>query len=353
MILNFILSSMEINSNSNINLKKIREKIKSMVAHARIPGKYQAILEGFLESYHFVISSHGEKTQDYLPFFEQFLDFIFEQFKHPYQFEPYHKGVRKPADYYAFGVNFLRPLVDLSRSTSEGLDYLNEIIHHLKNKENVILLANHQIEADPQAISILLEERAPEFAEKLIFVAGTRVTTDPLAIPFSMGRNLLCIHSKKYIDSPPEKKYEKQMHNKRTMELMAKLLSEGGHAIYVAPSGGRDRANAEGVVEVTPFDPQSVEMFYLMAQRAKRPTHFYTLALSTYHLLPPPEITDNEIGESRITHGGAIHLSFGPEVDMEKIPSFSPAIDKHEKRRLRAEFLWRQVKSRYDKFPKN
>ncbi len=100
----------------------------------------------------------------------------------------------------------------------------------------------------------------------MIFVAGERVITDPLAVPFSMGRNLLCIFSKRYIDHPPEQKMKKQLHNKRTMELMSELLSEGGKAIYVAPSGGRDRPNADGVVEIAPFDPQSIEMFYLMAR---------------------------------------------------------------------------------------
>ena len=70
----------------------------------------------------------------------------------------------------------------------------------------MIFLANHQIEADPQAISLLLDDLYPNFAENMIFVAGERVITDPFAIPFSMGRNLLCIYSKRYIDHPPEKK---------------------------------------------------------------------------------------------------------------------------------------------------
>lgn len=48
-----------------------------------------------------------------------------------------------------------------------------------------------QTEADPQVISLLMErEGYGDVAEKLINVAGHRVTTDPLAIPFSMGRNL-------------------------------------------------------------------------------------------------------------------------------------------------------------------
>jgi glycerol-3-phosphate O-acyltransferase len=34
------------------------------------------------------------------------------------------------------------------------------------------------------------------------------VITDPLAIPFSMGCDLICIYSKKYIDVIPEKREE-------------------------------------------------------------------------------------------------------------------------------------------------
>ena len=333
------------------NLKLLREKIKSLISAGKVPEKYEKILEGFLESYQSVIAAHGKRLDACLPSFELFLTLIENQFQNPYQFEPYHRAIRKPIDYYQFGVDFLRPLVDLPHSTANGLENLNKIVTQLKKRENVVLFANHQIEADPQAISVLLEKRNPDFAEKLIFVAGTRVTTDPLAIPFSMGRNLLCIHSKKYINTPPQHKHKKQLHNKRTMELMSNLLKEGGHAIYVAPSGGRDRANAKGVVEMAPFDPQSIEMFYLMTQKAKTPTHFYTLALSTYHLLPPPETTDTEIGEKRVTHGGAIHLTFGPEINMEAIPAFTSDMNKYEKRKIRAEFLWKQVKADYDQFP--
>ena len=57
----------------------------------------------------------------------------------------------------------------------------------LKKGENVILFSNHQTEADPQVISILLESIGKgDLAEKIIFLAGHKVTTDPIAIPFSM-----------------------------------------------------------------------------------------------------------------------------------------------------------------------
>ena len=142
------------------------------------------------------------------------------------------------------------------------------------------------------------------------------------------------------------------MHNKRSMEHMVELLSKGGCSVYVAPSGGRDRTNIRGEVEVAPFDPQSIEMFYLMAKKAKCLTHFFPLALSTHHLLPPPETLESELGESRITRGGAIHLSFGKELNMEDFPESKAITDKKEKRRVRAEYICKNVKEMYDQFPK-
>ena len=134
------------------------------------------------------------------------------------------------------------------------------------------------------------------------------------------------------------------------MELMSELLSEGGKCIYVAPSGGRDRPNAEGVVEVAPFDGQSIEMFYLMAKRAKRTTHFYPLSLATYELLPPPNTIRVELGEERKTQRGAIHAAFGGAIDMDHFPG-SDFSDKHERRQARAEFICSLVKQEYSKFP--
>ena len=85
-----------------------------------------------------------------------------------------------------------------------------------------------------------------------VFVAGDRVTTDMLAVPFSMGRNLLCIFSKKHVDNPPELKSQKQKHNRRVMKQMGQMFAEGGNLIWVAPSGGRDRANEAGEYQARP-----------------------------------------------------------------------------------------------------
>jgi glycerol-3-phosphate O-acyltransferase len=303
-------------------------------------------LAQFYESCAQAISSAGEDPSPYARIFSTYLDLILEESKTPYPFEPYHKRVRAPFDYYSWGIEFMRPLVDADHSHLLGKEHLVEIQGHLEQGHNVVFFANHQIEADPQAISLLLEKEFPKLAEEMIFVAGERVTTDPLAIPFSLGRELLCIYSKRYIDHPPEEKHRKQLHNKKTMQLMSALLTEGGRCIYVAPSGGRDRPNKEGVVEVAPFDPNSVEMFHLMAKRAKTPTFFYPLALATYQVLPPPETIQVELGESRVTKRGPIHMSVGPCIDMDAIP-VEKNIKKDAARKARADYIWDLVRKDY------
>jgi 1-acyl-sn-glycerol-3-phosphate acyltransferase len=47
--------------------------------------------------------------------------------------------------------------------------------------ENVVFFANHQSEADPQVMSVMLEKAGyKKEAEQVIYVAGHKVTTDPL-----------------------------------------------------------------------------------------------------------------------------------------------------------------------------
>lgn len=308
----------------------------------QIPAKYHRLLVEFFDAYkRAVLSIH-----DCLPTLFLYLLFIEQEIKTPFTFEPYHKKVRHPLDYYRFGIDFIKPLVDLSFSTIQGIEHLDTIRHLLEKKENVILLANHQTESDPQAISILLEKTHPEIAASIIYVAGERVVTDPLAIPFSMGCDLLCIYSKRYIDHPPEKKTDKQLHNKKTMQLMSRLLEEGGKIIYVAPSGGRDRKNKNGIIEVAPFDPDSIEMFHLMARRSQTPTHFIPFALATYDLLPPPETIQKELGEARNAKRTPIHLSFAPPFDMDHFPG-SDKTDKLERRKARADAIWNIVYNAY------
>lgn len=121
------------------------------------------------------------------------------------------------------------------------------VLQQLKAGANVVLLANHQSEADAAFIPLMTASSHPEIGEKVIYVAGDRVTSDLMAKPFSMGRNLLNVHSKKYMDAEPALKPAKMRQNLRTLKEMERLLKEGGKLLWIAPSGGRDRKK-EGVL---------------------------------------------------------------------------------------------------------
>lgn len=320
------------------------KKLDSLAGSGIIPKTLAHNLVSFYHSYAEAVLKNGHPMDAYEPILIQFLNLVQKQLESPFHFEPFHERILSPFDHYHFALDMLRPLVIFECSKRLGLENVARMEGQLREGHNVILFANHQTEPDPQAISLLLEDNHPKFAEEMIFVAGHRVVTDPLAVPFSMGRNLLCIYSKKYIDADPEKKEERILHNQKTMKIMLQLLVDGGKCIYVAPSGGRDRPNKEGVLEVAPFDPSSIEMFHLIAQQAKTPTHFYPLALATYALLPPPNSVKKQLGEKRQAQCTSIHLAFGKEIDMNHHPE---NIDKRQKRKIRAEAIWNQVKQLY------
>jgi glycerol-3-phosphate O-acyltransferase len=320
------------------------EKLLEYQELGYIEKKYADILKEFYLSYKIEVG--GSNLEDLATkIFLNLLEFIKLDKEKPYKFKPYHQKIVEPINYYLMGLNFIRPLVE-KNSSLLGVENLVEIERILNRKENVILFSNHQTESDPQIISVLLDEKFKELAMKIIYIAGERVITDPLAIPFSKGCDLLCIYSKKYIDNPLELKREKQLHNKKTMELLSSLLSEGGKIIYVAPSGGRDRAK-NGKIEVAPFDPSSIEMLHLTAQRSSKKTHFFPLALLTYHLLPPPDDTQIEMGERRKTKKANVFAYFGKEITMDNLPISSE--DKLMRRQQKAEYIQKFVENLYEK----
>ncbi|CAK9093882.1 unnamed protein product [Durusdinium trenchii] len=265
------------------------------------------------------------------------LDSIFTE--KPFDFQPYHQAVRGPdLDFYAWGNDFFRSMIKWRHARVEGLEQLQSIKETLAKGDNVVLMANHQTEADPQVLSLLLQKEGyEELAEKCIFVAGHKVTTDRLAIPFSKGRYLLSIFSKKYLDEGTEEEQEaKAERNKKTISEMQRLMKEGGHIFWVAPSGGRDRRRAEtGRFGPAEFDASSVGLFLLLAQKAGRgdgpTTHFMPLAMWTHRLVPPPEDAKASVGESRSAQRAAVGLSFGQALDVKKEggrKKFPPAMEK-------------------------
>jgi len=234
-----------------------------------------------------------------------------------YKFGLAHDAMREPFDYYAWGCDFFRPAMNMKQSVFLGEDNLKKAMEQLEAGENVVFLANHQSEADPQVVSIAFEEMGfAQLGADLRYVAGHKVTTDALAIPFSMGRNLLCIHSKKHINADPETKGEKSKQNMMTMSSMLDKLKVGGTALWVAPSGGRDRRDVETKeVPLAKFDQKTVDMFRLMGSKSKKPTHFYPMAMVSYELCPPPDTIEAGVGEQRNVRYVPIGVSVGKEVE--------------------------------------
>lgn len=86
-------------------------------------------------------------------------------------------------DFYKFGCDFFRPAMDLDNSVVLGQDNLAKAVQQIKDGENVVFLANHQSEADPQVFSVLLETIGlNDEAADVVYVAGHKVTTDALAM---------------------------------------------------------------------------------------------------------------------------------------------------------------------------
>jgi glycerol-3-phosphate O-acyltransferase len=314
------------------------QDIDQAITANKLPSKDGHILKNFYLEY-----AQGAKqkisSKEILSIFKTLLSLMLQQIAHPHTFSAYHQKIKSPFDYHAFALSFVYPLMDDKHSDVDGKEHLKEIEKALSKNENVVFLANHQTETDPQIIELLIKDEFPTVADRLIFVAGERVITDPAAVPFSLGTNLLCIYSKKYIDYPPEKKTDKQMHNQKTLRKMTELLSEGGKVIYVAPSGGRDRKNNKGIVEVAPYDPNSVELFYLLAKKAKQKTRFYPMALWTYDLLPPPSTVQKEIGEERHANFTPCKMAIGNEIPMEEIATG----EKKERKNQRAIYIHQKV----------
>ena len=309
------------------------------------PHVYQNFKD-FICNYLDGICDSEEQQQKAFLLLKNYTQFVIKQSRRPYPFELFHQAIRTPFDFYKFGIDFVSLVIDKQKSTVSGLENVELIAKQLALGENVILLANHQTEPDPHIISFLLEPTHAELVSNMIFVAGHRVTTDPLAIPLSMGCNLLCIYSKKHISYPPKDKSRKVIENQKTLKKMEELLTEGGKCIFVAPSGGRDRANTDGVVEVARFDAESIELFRLIARNSGKPVHFYPLALDTYSLFPPPKEVEKEIGERRLVQCAPAHIAFGPELQMEVKET---TLSKKDQRQKRAEIAWIWVSNAYQK----
>ncbi|XP_020093777.1 glycerol-3-phosphate acyltransferase, chloroplastic isoform X2 [Ananas comosus] len=265
----------------------------------------------------------------------------------PFTFSPYHKAIREPFDYYMFGQNYIRPLIDFRKSYVGNISLFCEIEEKLRQGHNVVLMSNHQSEADPAVFALSLERTNPRIAETIVFVAGDRVVSDPLCKPFSMGRNLICVYSKKHMDDVPELTEMKRRANTRSLKDMALLLRGGSQIIWIAPSGGRDRPDpVTGEWSPAPFDSSSVDNMRRLVEHSGVPGHIYPLALLCYEVMPPPPQVEKQIGERRTISFHGVGMSVAPEMNYKDVTSHCENLE--EAKEVFSQALYNSVTEQYN-----
>ena len=327
-----------------------------------MPDGMVPIVQEFMRTYLDVVAKQKRDPMEKVPVLKEYLGLVEDQLDEPFVFAPYHEAWTEengaPIDHLKMDTAFMEPMLDPADSVLLGSERVKDIEALLAKGDNVVLLSNHQTEADPSCWSFALHENHERLERDMIMVAGDRVTTDVVAVPFSKARNLLCIYSKRHIDNPPEEKPKKMRHNAKTMTAMLRLFKGGGKCIWVAPSGGRDRPNSDGVYTPAQFDPKSVEMFRLMsAKAADKTTHFYPVAMMTHRLFPPPKtLTPGALGEPRRAIRGSVNIAIGEPIDFDEVTragclvdDFPPGCveDREDAAQVAAEYAHLQVSQLY------
>lgn len=338
----------------------LRARASLYAKSSRFPAPAAATLANWADNYarvlatsvHFPSSAAATAFADAR--FRTLLEVCTQLHEKPLPFSSYHERVRKPFDFYKFGLDFTTALIDVPSSRLAGAHNLRRAAAQVAAGENVVFLSNHQSEGDPYAIDVLFDwvgNMDRDFCEEVVFMAGDRVRDDPVVTPFSVGRNLLTVYSKKHINDVPKLRSDKLKHNRRTIASTVALFKEGGTTLWFAPSGGRDRRSKEtNCVEVSHFDADAVDVMLMTAKKAGRPTHFYPMALVTYTMFPPPEtVGDATLGEDRKCDYGPCHMAIGDEIDFscDAIAELEKDEDKVGRRRVRAQYVEEIVRKAY------
>ncbi|XP_057417180.1 glycerol-3-phosphate acyltransferase, chloroplastic [Lotus japonicus] len=306
------------------NEQELLSGIRKEVEAGSLPPSVAAGMEEVFDNYKNAVYKSGDPKADetILSNMSVFLDRVFLDVTDPFEFQSHHKAKREPFDYYMFGQNYIRPLVDFQNSYVGNISVFIEMEEKLKQGHNIILMSNHQTEADPAIIALLIESRLPYIAENMTYIAGDRVITDALCKPFSIGRNLICVYSKKHMLDDPELVEMKRKANTRSLKEMALLLRSGSQIIWIAPSGGRDRPDpVSGEWAPAPFDGSSVDNMRRLVEHSGPPGHIYPLAILCHDIMPPPLKVEKEIGEKRVITFNGAGLSVAPEMSFSQTTS--------------------------------
>ena len=214
-----------------------------------LPSKYSSTFLGLIESYkaQMVKATNDEARA------EKALTSIFKDMMTAYAgqivgtpYDPsHHISIREPFDYYQMANAYIGSLIEFDRSILRYPERWTAVQEALERGENVVMLGNHQSEGDAAFIPLLTEVSHPGLGERVTYVAGDRVVTDLLCKPFSMGKNLLCVHSKKHMDDDPALKPAKMKQNPQHGEGHGEA-AQGGRPVHVDRPRGRPRSPRPG-----------------------------------------------------------------------------------------------------------
>ncbi|GAB2273436.1 Glycerol-3-phosphate acyltransferase ATS12, chloroplastic [Dionaea muscipula] len=327
--------------------EELLSRIQKEANSGRLPANVASGMEELYQNYRYavLVSKTPDADDIILTNMSTVLDRILVDVEEPFQFAAHHRAVRDPFDYYMLGQNYIRPLIDFRNSYVGNASLFSQMEDMLMQGHNIVFISNHQTEADPAIIALLLEKQNSQIAENMICVAGDRVLTDPLCKPFSIGRNLLCVYSKKHMYDVPELVDMKKRANTRSLKEMALLLRGGSQIIWIAPSGGRDRPDPYTKDWYpAPFDVSSVDNMRRLVEHASVPGHIFPLALLCYDIMPPPLEVEKEIGEKRIISFHGAGLSVAPEINYSDL---AVGVNEEEAKKLYTQALYDSVLEQY------
>ncbi|KAG5524275.1 hypothetical protein RHGRI_031071 [Rhododendron griersonianum] len=305
--------------------------IKKEAEAGRLPSNVAQGMEELYRNYRNAVFESGipNANEIVLSNMTVVLDRVFKDVEDPFDFSPYHRAIREPFDYYMFVKRYIRPLIDFRSSYVGNISVFREMEEKLQQGHNIVLISNHQSEADPAVIELLLETRHPHIAENMVTVSFIQTG----------AKNLLCVYSKKHMNDVPELAEMKRKANTRSLKEMALLLRlkkfytldtrGGSQIIWIAPSGGRDRpdpitkeCNVPSILIKefqAPFDAAAVDNMRRLTEHAGVPGHIYPLAILCYDIMPPPPQVEKEIGESRVISFHGTGVSVAPAISFHEI----------------------------------
>merc|ERR1712087_412017 len=134
--------------------KKVSEKLAAAQAKYDVPEKYLTLMRSFFSSYMTEIYMADRDMDKYEAILTRLMKKVLETAEEPYQFDPFHKAMREPFDYYALGNEFAEGMVASKDSIINGAELIEKMQQQVAAGDNVVLFANHQSEADPQFFSV-------------------------------------------------------------------------------------------------------------------------------------------------------------------------------------------------------